>query len=89
MLTEHVLHCSRLSTTTQAHCKTLKKSTINSVIPDTITNMLFSVLRQLSVSPDNWQKLDVAETLSPEVQLALKKAIHQQYQIGWALMICG
>jgi hypothetical protein len=86
--TEHVLYCSQLSPITQAHRATLK-STINSVTPDTITNILLSVLRQLSVSPDNRPKLDVAETLPVEVQQAIKRAIRQQYQIGWALLLRG
>jgi hypothetical protein len=53
--TEHVLYCSRLSTITQDHRETLK-STVNSITPDTITNMLTSILRQLSTEPDTKPK---------------------------------
>jgi hypothetical protein len=50
--------------TTQEHRKTLK-SAVNSLTPDTITNMLTSILRQLLVStePDNTPRLVVANTL--------------------------
>jgi hypothetical protein len=42
--TEHVLYCSQLLTTTQEYCETLKSTVNISITPDTITNMLTSIL---------------------------------------------
>jgi hypothetical protein len=75
--------------TTQEHRETLK-STVNSITPDTITNMLTSILQQLSTAePDNTPTLVIANTLPTEVQRLLKKASREQSRIGWALMLRG
>jgi transcription termination factor NusB len=86
--TEHVLYFSQLLNTTQEHRKTLK-STISSITLDTITNMLTSILRQLSTESENTPRLVVANMVQTEVQRLLKKAIREQSRIGWALMLQG
>lgn len=86
--TDHVLCCSRLSTITQVHRATLTTA-ITSITPDTIANMIMSILRQLSTAPNTPPRLIIAETLPPEVQRSLKKAIKQQARIGWPFMLRG
>jgi hypothetical protein len=86
--TEHVLYCSRLSTETQDLRRQLKE-TIGSITPDTITNMLVSVLRQLSVEPDNSPRLVISPTLPPEVRKEIRQAIRERSAIGWPLLLRG
>jgi hypothetical protein len=83
--TDHVLCCSQLSMLTQAHRNTLQ-SAIISITPDTIANMIMSILCQLSTAPSKPPRLIVAETLQVEVQRSLKKATTQQACIGWFQM---
>jgi hypothetical protein len=86
--TEHVLYCSRLSPETQEYRTTLKE-TINSVTPDTITGMILSILRRLSVEPDNSPQPAIPDTLPPEVRKEIRKAIREQAAIGWKLFLRG
>jgi hypothetical protein len=62
---------------------------MGSITPDTITNMLFRVLRQLSVEPGNSPRLIISHTLPPEVRTALRQAIREQAAIGWPLLLRG
>jgi hypothetical protein len=86
--TEHVLYCSRLSPETQTFRATLN-DTINSVTPDTITSMILSILRRLSVEPHNSPRPRIPETLSPKVRNKLRKAIQDQAAMGWSLTLRG
>jgi hypothetical protein len=86
--TEHVLYCSRLSQETQKFRATLN-ITVNSVTPDTITGMLLSILRRLSVEPNNSPRPTIPDTLPPEVRNELRKAIREQAAIGWPLLLRG
>jgi hypothetical protein len=86
--TEHVLYCSRLSPETQKFRATVK-DTINSVTPETITGMILSILRRLSVEPHNSPRPRIPETLPPEVGNELRKAIQEQAAIGWSLTLQG
>jgi hypothetical protein len=83
-----VLRCSRLSPETQVFRQTLKDA-MGSITPDTITNMLFRVLRQLSVEPGNSPRLVISPTLPPKVRTALRQAIREQAVIGWPLLLRG
>jgi hypothetical protein len=65
------------------------KDTINSITPDTITSMFFSVLRQLSAEPDNSPRLVISPTLPPEVRRELRQAIREQATLGWPLLLHG
>jgi hypothetical protein len=85
----HVLYCSRLSPGTQKFRATLKDM-VNSVTPGTITGMLLSILRRLSVEPNNSpHPTTITDTLPPEVRNELRKAIREQAAIGWSLLLRG
>ena len=86
--TDHVLHCSRLSETTQNFRKTLRKS-INSITPDSLTDIIMSILRQLSREPNKTPTIFIKDTLPPETRIAIRKAKLAQQNIGWNLMLRG
>jgi hypothetical protein len=86
-MTEHMMYCSRLSPETQEYRTTLKE-TINSITPDTITGMILSILRRLSVEPDHSPQPSTPDTLPPEVHNEIHKAIQEQAAMPGGLFFC-